>query len=96
GVRTYQFTYHAEAYDTCTNYCDTLPWSPITYTFSYGNQVGYGAMHTTGIATAPSEDLICDTETFVNDEFRGDLQVIKSNETYDPFKYSGMGGARTT
>ena len=92
GVRTYTFRYQATASDMCTQYCQSLPWTAVTYTFNYGSITGEGGSYTVA-GTAPSEDLTMDLETFVNDEFRGDLQVIKSNEPYDPFKDSPLGGA---
>ena len=95
GKREYQFTYHAESEDTCQFWCHGDPWTDVEYTFGYGATVGDGTMHAEGPATkdAVKDELDCDLETFVNDEFRGEIQIIKSNEKENPFKDSAMGGA---
>lgn len=93
GVREYSFTYHAETEDTCTYFCDSLPWTEVQYKFDWNTTLGDGSSHSDGLSQSPQENLSYDTETFVNDNFRGIIQLTKSNEKYDPFKDSGMGGS---
>ena len=92
GERAYTFTYHAETEDTCSYWCDTLPWTEVEYTFDWSATTGSGGAYSE-TSTTPSEELNYDKETFVNDVFRGDIQIIKSNEKYNPFKDSDLGGA---
>lgn len=93
GKREYSLTYYAETHDTCTQYCDSLPWTEVKYIFTYGATTGDGTMKTEGASISPSEELSCDLETFVNDVQRGDIQIIKSNEKENPFKDSTLGGS---
>lgn len=95
GVRTYTFSYHAESEDTCTFYCHGDPWNPIRYTFPYQTTTGAGGAYQEGETETPNEDLSYDQETFVNDEFRGELLIIKSNEQENPFKDSAQGGDKS-
>ncbi len=93
GVREYSFSYYAETEDTCTQYCDQLPWTDVKYTFTYGATTGAGAMKVEGASTDPETELDCDRETFVNDVMRGRIHIIKSNEKENPFKDSALGGS---
>lgn len=93
GVREYSFTYYAETEDTCTQYCDDLPWTDVEYTFTYGATTGDGSMKVEGPSTDPKTDLDCDLETFKNDVMRGRIHIIKSNEKENPFKDSPLGGS---
>lgn len=95
GVRTYTFSYHAESEDTCTFYCHGDPWNPIRYTFPYQTTTGAGGAYQEGETETPNEDLSYDQETFVNDEFRGELLIIKSNEQENPFKDSALGADKS-
>jgi hypothetical protein len=92
GMREYSFTYHAETEDTCSYFCEDLPWTEVEYTFDYVTTLGAGGSYTES-GNAPSDELSYDKETFVNDVFRGDIQIIKSNEKYNPFKDSTLGGS---
>lgn len=95
GVREYTFSYHAESTDACNFGHESEPWSDIAYTFTYNTTKGDGTNHTEGASTAPNEDLSYDQETFVNDEFRGELLIIKSNEQENPFKDSALGADKS-
>ena len=93
GVREYSFNYHAESHDTCTCWTSGDPWTDVEYTFNWGKTVGDGGTYTDGPTTTPQEELNCDQENFVNDVFRGELLLIKSNEKENPFKDSLAGGS---
>lgn len=103
GERTYQVHYYAETHDTCQYCldCDSLPWTDVEYTVGYDVTKGDGGNYQLGVTTDPKNDplnqegdcLEYDLETFVNDCFRGELQLIKSNEKENPFKDSNLGGA---
>ena len=103
GERTYQVHYYAETHDTCQYCldCDWLPWTDVEYTVGYDVTKGDGSNYQLGVTTDPKNDplnqegdcLEYDLETFVNDCFRGELQLIKSNEKENPFKDSNLGGA---
>lgn len=103
GVREYSVSYHAWSEDTCQYCldCDALPWTEVEYTVGYKVVTGDGADYQVGPTIDPFSDalneegdcLSYDLETFVNDVFRGELQVIKSNERENPFKDSNLGGA---
>ena len=101
GVREYSVHYYAMTEDTCQYYCDSLPWTDVEYTVEYSVTKGDGATYTLGPTTDPWTDplnldgdcLSYDTEIFVNDCFRGDLQLIKSNEKEDPFKDNSEGAS---
>ena len=96
GVREYSFTYHADSRDTCTQYCDSLPWTEVNYKFDWSVTTGDGgAFSSTGTKAAVKDRLEYDLETFVDDEFRGDVLIIKSNEQENPFKDSAMGGDKS-
>jgi len=92
GEREYTFSYHAETEDTCQYFCDSLSWTDVEYTFDYAATTGDGGAYQESGA-APSDELTYDKETFINDVFRGDIQIIKSNEKYNPFKDSNLGGS---
>ena len=103
GERTYQVHCYAETHDTCKYCldCDWLPWTDVEYTVGYDVTKGDGSNYQLGATTDPKNDplnqdgdcLEYDLETFVNDCFRGELQLIKSNEKENPFKDSNLGGA---
>lgn len=103
GERTYQVHYYAETHDTCKYCldCDWLPWTDVEYTVGYDVTKGDGGNYQLGVTTDPGNDplnqdgdcLEYDLETFVNDCFRGELQLIKSNEKENPFKDSNLGGS---
>ncbi len=103
GERIYQVHYYAETHDTCQYCldCDWLPWTDVEYTVGYDVTKGDGNNYQLGATTDPWGDALnqegdCleyDLETFVNDCFRGELQLIKSNEKENPFKDSNLGGA---
>lgn len=95
GEREYSFSYKAETHDTCSYCldCDSLPWTAITYDFRWKTEKGEGTEYTTGETETPEDELNYDNEIFVNDCFRGNLQIIKSNEKENPFKDSLAGGA---
>ena len=96
GVREYSFTYHADSRDTCTQYCDSLPWTEVNYKFNWSVTRGEGnTFSSTGTKAAVKDRLEYDLETFVDDEFRGDVLIIKSNEQENPFKDSAMGGDKS-
>ena len=54
-----------------------------------------GGAYQEGETETPNEDLSYDQETFVNDEFRGELLIIKSNEQENPFKDSALGADKS-
>ena len=103
GERTYQVRYYAETHDTCKYCldCDALPWTDVDYKVNYDVTKGDGSDYQLGPTTDPKNDplnqdgdcLEYDLETFVNDCFRGELQLIKSNEKENPFKDSNLGGS---
>ncbi len=100
GVREYQFKYHAESEDTCQYWCHDDPWEPVTYTLDWSVTTGAGSAHNlTGTATADGgsidteEELTFDLETDVEDNFRGSVLLIKSNEKENAFKDSALGGS---
>ena len=96
GVREYTFTYHADSHDTCTQYCDSLPWTEVNYKFDWSVTRGDGnAFSSTGTKATVNLNLEYDLETFVDDEFRGDVLIIKSNEQENPFKDSSLGGDKS-
>ena len=102
GSREYTYHFYAESHDTCSHAlgCDSLPWTPVQYKVDFSTTRGDGGAYTIGTTTEPWDDALCqdntltyDNEIYINDNFRGDLQLIKSNEKEDPFKDSAMGGA---
>ena len=97
GVREYTFSYHAKSTDACNFGHESEPWSPLMYTIKYQTTRGdSGTNETIGPTEDPQpEDLDYGMETFVNDEFRGELLIIKSNEQENPFKDSAQGGDKS-
>lgn len=96
GVREYTFKYHADAKDNCTYECESAPWTEVNYKFEWSAIKGDGSSFTsTGTKAAVKNILDYDLETFVDDEFRGDVLIIKSNEQENPFKDSAMGGDKS-
>ncbi len=96
GVREYTFKYHADAKDNCTYECESAPWTEVNYKFDWSVTKGAGGGFTsTGTKANVNLNLEYDLETFVDDEFRGDVLVIKSNEQENPFKDSAMGGDKS-
>ena len=97
GVREYTFSYHAESTDACNFGHESEPWSPLMYTIMYQTTRGdSGTNVTIGPTEDPQpEDLDYGMETFVNDEFRGELLIIKSNEQENPFKDSALGADKS-
>ena len=100
GVREYTLKYHAETEDPCAYFCHSDEWSDVEYTLDWGATTGSGAMyHLTGKSAADGgsieaeQELVCDLETDVEDVFRGNLLIIKSNEKENPFKDSALGGS---
>ena len=100
GIREYTLKYYAETEDPCAYFCHSDAWSSVEYTIDWGAATGSGAMyHLTGNSTAEGgsiaaeQELICDLETDVEDVFRGNLLLIKSNEKENPFKDSALGGS---
>lgn len=96
GVREYTFKYHADAKDNCTYECESAPWTEVKYKFDWSVTKGAGSGFTsTGTKATVNLNLEYDLETFVDDEFRGDVLIIKSNEQENPFKDSSLGGDKS-
>lgn len=96
GVREYTFKYHADAKDNCTYECESAPWTEVKYKFDWSVTKGAGSGFTsTGTKATVNLNLEYDLETFVDDEFRGDVLIIKSNEQENPFKDSYLGGDKS-
>ena len=100
GIREYTFKYHGETKDACEYFCHSEEWESVKYTFEWGATTGSGAMYNlTGESAADGgsiegeQELTCDLETDVEDVYRGNLLIIKSNEKENPFKDSSLGGS---
>ncbi len=100
GVREYVLNYHAETEDACAYFCHSDEWSSVEYTLDWGAVTGSGGRYKlTGKSAAEGgtleaeQELICDPETDVEDVFRGNLLIIKSEEKENPFKDSALGGS---